>query len=143
MKKTRQLIFVSVAAAMLWVCACEREMPTSQNIVSDMSHTGCMHHTDLLAKGFFRSDSVEIGVHGSSLFVTHYNIGVPCDFTKIDVHVSFAGDTIYVDEASDGGEANCLCEADDSFHINNLRPGMYTIIFNDCLPEPIVKVVEV
>lgn len=143
MKKVRLLIFSAVAAAMLWVCACERETPARPNTVSDMSHTDCLSYTDHMSKGYFHTDSVRIEVHGSSLFVTHYNIGVSCDFTKIEVQVSFVGDTIYVDETSDGGRANCLCEADDSFHINNLRPGIYTVIFNDCIPEPIVEVVEV
>ena len=85
-----------------------------------------------MQKGFHEPDSVVVFTTNRTTYVWHYNLEVNCGFDSIAVTGHFSGDTIIVTERDNPNKtANCECDVDNSFRINNIpKGGCYLIIYD-------------
>ena len=83
--------------------------------------------------------NISIGTSGT-IFITHYNLLVNCGFelNGILVDANINGSTITIDEHDNpnGPQANCMCSIDNSFRIENIPHGTYTLVFKNWYPAP-------
>ncbi len=110
--------------------------------ISNISFTDC--HPDLETKGPYNSDSIAINISNKTVYVTHYNLTVNCGWQDIDVQCRTSNDSVYVREIEiSPAQANCICETNNSFQINNLPGGRtFTFVFESCYPT-IYKTVSI
>ncbi|MCR4658877.1 MAG: hypothetical protein K5650_01105 [Bacteroidales bacterium] len=105
--------------------------------VSNIDYTPC--HQDSY-KGHVHPDSVSLRYDNGTVYVTHYNLTVNCAFQEggIIVYMTTRGSRITINEYEnpDGPQADCMCETDNSFQINNVPPGTYTFVFKNWNPSP-------
>lgn len=145
MKKT--FLFTTLLSLVAMFSACNKNETTEGNAtkasVSHISYTDCKNHTDKLAKAdpmWGDPDSVSISYADGSAHITHYNLLVNCGFTLsgilVDLDIDGSTITILEHENLDGPQADCLCTTDNSFQIDNLPSGTYTLIFQNWYPEP-------
>ena len=127
------LTLVSVAIVIIAV-SCKKERTDSdmfEPYVSDISFTPCNYHGD---KGMYNPDSVVVSYSAGTVYVTHYNLEVNCGWQDIDVQIRQSNDTIWVTENEvTPVQANCYCDTDNSFRINNVK-GRKTLILRCCDP---------
>lgn len=137
-------------AAMLLATACsDKENNGLDNgdaslaAVSNITYTGCKGHTDRAAKAdpmWGDPDSVSVNYANGTVYITHYNLLVNCGFgaNGILVDVNVDGSTITIREHEDpsGPQANCMCATDNSFQLDNVPHGTYTLVFTNWYPEP-------
>jgi hypothetical protein len=72
-------------------------------------------------------DCIEYQYDGvSTLILKHVNAGFNC-CPEITTEISFAGDTITIEEIELSGDCDCLCLFDLDYEIIDLLPGEYTI----------------
>lgn len=137
-------------AAMLLATACgekENNNPNngdaSMGAVSNISYTDCKSHTDRATKAhpmWGDPDSVSVSYANGTVYITHYNLLVNCGFTMsgilVDVDVDGSTITIHESENPTGPQAYCMCATDNSFQLNNVPQGTYTLVFSNWYPEP-------
>lgn len=111
--------------------------------VSHISYTDCKKHTDKETKAhplWGDPDSVIISYADGSIHVTHYNLLVNCGFMEggvvVDINVDGSTITISEHENPHSPLANCDCTTDNSFQIDNVPQGTYTLVFTNWYPEP-------
>ena len=111
--------------------------------VSHISYTDCKKYTDKETKAdpiWGDPDSVSISYADGSIHVTHYNLLINCGFMSsgvvVDINVDGSTITISEHENPSGPLANCMCTTDNSFQIDNVPSGTYTLVFNNWYPEP-------
>ena len=130
MKKTRLLATATIIVAMLW--ACEKDSTTSPSI-SNIRTSDCHTNTDLLAAKDMTTDSIAYSwvSDGNSLQVTHYNMMLDCGEQNITTTVKAEGNVVtVVEHVGEQGLTNCICLYDNSFTINNLPQGEFTLRIN-------------
>lgn len=135
---------MSLAVAAIVLAAACGEKETESNVsVSNISYTSCKSHTDKATKAdpmWGDPDSVSVTYANGTVFITHYNLLVNCGFelNGILVDININGSTITIDEHDnpDGPQANCMCSTDNSFRLENIPHGTYTLVFNNWYPAP-------
>lgn len=113
--------------------ACEEKTETkglSDAKASNIVFSDCHNHNSD-AKGYNNPDSVSISYNNGTISVTHYNLIVNCGFQKVFVNVDVDGNTIRIGEWGYPENADCICEVDNSFEINNIPRGTYNIVFEN------------
>lgn len=133
----------AMLCALAMMAACGDKDTNGGVKVSHITFTGCKNHTDKEAKGdpiWGDPDSVSVSYVDGSIHVTHYNLLVNCAFGEggIIVDLTVEGSTIKIDEHENpnGPLANCMCTTDNSFRIDNIPHGTYTLVFGNWYPEP-------
>jgi hypothetical protein len=150
MKKV--FLFGALLCLVAVLAACKKnetaEGDATKAKVSHISYIDCKSHTDKLAKAdpnFGDPDSVSISYADGAAHITHYNLLVNCGFEKggIVVDLDINGSTLTIDEHEnpDGPLDRCLCTTDNSFQIDNIPHGTYTLVFQNWYPEPYSKTV--
>ena len=127
MKKTRLLATATIIVAMLW--ACEKDNTTSPSI-SNIRTSDCHTNTDKLAAKDMTTDSIVYSwvSDGNSLQVTHYNMMLDCGEQNITTTVETEGNVVtVVEHVGEQGLTNCICLYDNSFTINDLPQGEFTL----------------
>lgn len=142
MKNQRKLkpnFVLLVAVLVLTITACEKgeknPTETTKINVSNIVSTDCLNENGNGIKGIYESDSVFFSYQDGTLNVTHYNLSVNCGFDSVTVNVQMSGDTIIIDEYGYPDNQNCVCDINNSFQINNIPRGMYTIIMRNWTPS--------
>lgn len=134
-KKTVLLLLAISLCATVFSISCKKDSVTQTSdglSVSSISFTPCHGSYD---KGYYNPDSVAVRCDGKTLFVTHFNLGVNCGWRDIDVRCRLSNDSVYIEELEVTPlQANCFCETDNSFQINGLAPGTYTLVFKQSRP---------
>ena len=138
----KNILFLFLAATVVLLVSCKKQGNGTLE-VNNISYTSCLNHTDKLAKqskSYDHPDSISVRYENGTAYITHYNLALNCAFevTGVLVDASVDGSTITIDEYidSNGPIADCICETNNSFQIDNISPGTYTLIFNSCYPEP-------
>ena len=127
MKLTRLLAAATIIVAMLW--ACEKENSSSP-FISDVHTSDCHTNTDKLAAKDMTTDSIVYSwaSDGNSLQVTHYNMMLDCGEQNITTTVETEGNVVtVVEHVGEQGLTNCICLYDNSFTINDLPQGEFTL----------------
>ncbi len=137
---TKNVIFA--LGIVLLLASCEKNK-VGDIAVSDIHFSDCKNHTDRMAKAdpmWGAPDSVSVRFSNGTAYITHYNLLVNCGFAAagvmVDINVEGSTITINEHENPNGPQANCLCAIDNSFQINNLSEGSYTLVFENWYPEP-------
>ena len=141
MKKTVAIpIMGMVLAGLVFAASCKKEKNGNTNVatetgdsdaqLTEISFTPCTHHNS--DKGIYNPDSVVVSYRYGSVTVTHYNLTVTCGFTTVGSRITKSNDTIRIVEYDDG-MANCICETNHTFRINNIK-GRWTLILENCNP---------
>ncbi len=101
--------------------------------VSDIEHSECLSHRNRNGeKDSSNQDSVSVHYSNGTLFITHYNLDVNCGFDRIKASAMLLSDTIVINEWEVcSAPADCVCEINDSFRINGVKPGRYTLVFRN------------
>lgn len=143
MKKYNTVFLALLLVGALAASSCDKEKgDDSSAAVSNISFTPCGNHTDALAKAdpiWGDPDSVSIRYANGTVFITHYNLEVNCGFEQDGVAVDIAvdGSTITISEHEVGYPlADCMCTTDNSFRIDNIPSGTYTLVFTNWSPSP-------
>ncbi len=142
-----KLMAAMVMGAMLMTafqCGKEED-PEEVNTNYNARHSKCLSHTDKEAKGFYSPDSasVDYDAVNQRLHVTHHNLAVNCGTAEMDggiiVSAIRTGQTIDIYEREDEGnpQANCMCDVDNEFDLYSIEPGIYTLVFHSCYPDPL------
>ena len=129
---------VILAGALLFANCKKGDLYSPQSVVeknTTISHvlfTSCKNHRNTMQKGFHEPDSVVVFTVNRTTYVWHYNLEVNCGFDSIAVTGQFSGDTIIVTERDiPNNTANCECDVNNSFRINNIpKGGCYLIIYD-------------
>ena len=123
--------------------SCKDNGDASKATVSHISFTECKNHIEKGTNDNWWTgdpDSVSISYANNTIFITHYNLAVNCGFTDkgILVDINVDGSTITIREYEDptGLQADCICATDNSFQINNVPPGTYTLVFTNWYHGP-------
>lgn len=118
-----------VLVGLVFAVSCKKE----KNDVSatDDTFTPC-HGYNGPDKGFYNPDSVVVSYSNGIVTVTHYNLTVTCGFSTVGSRITKSNDTIRIVEYDDG-MANCICETDHTFRINNIK-GRWTLVLERCNP---------
>ena len=127
--KILPIMATAILAGAMFFAGCEKEKKTETgNInVSNVSFTSCISHR------VHNQDSIVVSTNNGTIYVTHYNLEVNCGFEKIDVNTQISGDTIIVTERGvPDNTANCLCDVNNLFQLNNVPQGRYLLqLFNE------------
>lgn len=127
MKPTVKLAAATIIVAALW--ACEKENNSSP-FISDVKTSDCHTSTDKLAAKDMTTDSIVFSFadDGNSLQVTHYNLMLDCGEPDITTTVETEGNVVtVVEHVGEQGLTNCICLYDNSFTINDLPQGEFTL----------------
>ena len=127
MKQTQVLAAATIIVAMLWACEKENN-PTP--FISDIHTSDCHTYTDKLAAKYMTTDSIVFSFadDGNSLQVTHYNLMLDCGEPDITTTVETEGNVVtVVEHVGEQGLTNCICLYDNSFTINYLPQGKFTL----------------
>lgn len=130
MKITRLLAAAAIIVAMLW--ACEKENNSSP-FISNVRTSDCHTNTDLFAAKDMTTDSIVYSWAGdnNSLQVTHYNMMLDCGEQNITTTVETEGNVVtVVEHVGEQGLTDCICLYDNSFTINDLPQGEFTLRIN-------------
>lgn len=140
MKLNSKRVVLSAALAMgiaaFAMVGCEKSGLENAR-VSHVSFTECKSHANSMEeKGMSTPDTVSIRYEAGTVYVDHYHLGVNCAFDTVNVALTMNDDTIRILEYGTPDEANCICETNNSFQIDNVPHGTYTIIVENFYPAP-------
>lgn len=139
MRNRRKNVLLPWLLLMAMACvlsACGKQDGLIKNIdVSQVAPSNCKTYYERLAsKGVETNDSIDVRYDNGVVYVKHHNLAVNCGFKEVVVSVSVSGDTIRVTETGVPENANCVCEIDNSFQINNVPHGTYVLVVENCVP---------
>ncbi len=127
MKQTRILAAATIIIALLW--ACEKNN-TANTSISNASVSDCHTSTDKLAAKDMNTDSIVVSWPGGDnpMQVSHYNMVLDCGEPHITTTVETNGNIVtVVEHVGEQGLTNCICLYDNSFTINYLPQGEFTL----------------
>lgn len=139
MKQNKILLSLLMVAMVLSLAACKKTDKTLKPnfTVSNIEFTDCRHHhASRGAKGMYNPDSISINYHNGTVYITHYNLAVNCGFKRVYVDIDVYSDTIRILESGYPVNADCICDIDNSFEINNVPSGLYTVIIENWDSNP-------
>ena len=128
----KYLLFTILAVFAFAGCKKEGEQTGLQ--ISKIAFTECHSHREAGQKGIHHPDSVVVSCKRQTIHVTHHYLTVICGWDHIDVQCRTSNDSIFILEVATPNLANCICETDNSFQINNVPKGNHTLVFESCDP---------
>ncbi len=127
-----------VAVALVGVAiatSCKKDK--DEMTVSNIHYSKCLLHDDTQQKGFKNLDSISLCYNNGTLLITHYNLMVNCAFERINVSFVAQNNIITIYERDlCTTYADCECEINNSFEINNIKQGTYTFVFDNWYNGP-------
>lgn len=121
--------------------ACDK--PEEMDVgISHIASTKCLPQSDAAAKGITTPDTVSVRCSDGVIYVEHRHLMVNCGFETVNVTVTVDGNTIKVAEYGTPDDANCVCEINNSFQIDNVPQGTYTIVVENCHPAPFQQTIN-
>ena len=133
----RTILGISMAcmfAGLSCFTGCKKEGEKTALQVSDIAFTECISHREAGQKGHHHPDSVVVSCKRHTIYVTHHYLTVNCGWNRIDVQYHTSNDSIFIRELDTPNMANCICETDNSFQINNVPQGDHVLVFESCEP---------
>lgn len=112
--------------------------------VSGVVSTECLpQEGHFSVKGIETPDTVAVSVSEGVVYVEHRHLSVNCAFERVGVSLLMEGSTVRVTEYGTPDDANCVCEINNSFRIENLPRGVYTIVVENCASGPYSQIVNI
>ena len=125
-----------LAGALLLLVGCEKEKEIH---VSKISFTSCISHKNTGQKGHRNPDSIVVRTNNGTIYVSHFFLCVNCGFENVTVSLQISGDTVNVTEKGvPDNTANCMCEVNNSFRINNIPQGKYHLFFYNGMDDKLI-----
>lgn len=120
---------IMIIAAMAVSCSSVEDLTSKYPTVNHLENTGCKAH-ELVIADSDASDSDADFEHGTiqiwcgnipmKVICRFNSLQYPCDFGKVNIQVSYSDKTLTIVEFPSAVQADCLCEVDASFVIENL-----------------------
>ena len=104
--------------------SCEKRVQEPQ--VSNVSFTPCLQTKATKSE---LSDRVDVEFTNEGVSITHYNFGVTCDFTIVNVTHTFVSGVLRITQQGSPSQANCICYTDVSYTINGFSQNEVNVIF--------------
>ena len=117
-------VSILLSLIMLFAVSCAKSELESQ--VPNVSSTPCKQ--DVL-KSSELSDKVEVEFTNKGVKITHYNFKVSCDFTTVNVTLTFTNGILNITQQGSPNQANCICYTDVSYTINGILQNEVNVIF--------------
>ena len=139
--KTHKIILQLTAAALLTgalllFAGCEKEKEIH---ISNISFTNCVSHKNIGQKGHRNSDSIVVRTNNGTIYVSHYNLWVNCGFENVTISLQISSDTVKITETGiPYNAANCMCEVNNSYQINNIPKRKYHLLFYNGLEDELI-----
>ena len=130
------IVATAILAGAMFFAGCEKEKKANNDLadmsVSNISFTSCQSHRNANQKGHYNSDSVSVQVIDGTIFVNHFNLEVNCGFDSVSVTKQVTGDTVIITETGiPVNAANCMCDVNNSFRINNAPQGKFHLVIRN------------
>ncbi len=119
MKSRNSIYLATLMLITLSSCSGTEEL-VSKPYLSDLNHTGCLNTRSSLD---FEECTFEMIISGNTADCFFKSLEYPCDFEKVNIDFSYNEDTLTVVEYPSSNAANCLCNVDASFRIEDLPKG--------------------
>ena len=120
-------ILLSLVALFTFSCG-KSELETQQ--VPDVSVTPCKQGGLLKSSGHSdKSDKVDVEFTNKGVQITHYNFGVTCDFTTVNVTYTFVNGVLRITQQGCPNQADCVCHTDVSYTIEGISRNEVNVIF--------------
>lgn len=123
------IAIIVIIAAMAVSCSSMEEITSKYPSVNNLENTECKTH-ELEIVDFDASESDSDFEHGTiqiwcgdipmKIICRFNSLQYPCDFGKVNINVSYSNKTLTIVEFPSSDQADCLCEVDASFVIENL-----------------------
>ena len=75
------------------------------------------------------SGRVDVAFTNEGVQITHYNFGVACDFTTVNVTYTFVNGFLNITQQGFPSQANCVCYTDVSYTIDGISQNEVNVIF--------------
>ena len=123
------IAIIMIIATMAVSCSSVEDLTCKYPSVNHLENTGCKTHESEIAD-FDASESDSDFEHGTiqiwcgdipmKMICRFNSLQYPCDFGKVNIQVSYTDKTLTIVEFPSSDQADCLCEVDASFVIENL-----------------------
>lgn len=117
-----QVITIVLVLA-LTSCSSTEEVLSKTPYLSQINNTECLGIADtdaLQNRGNDTHGSFEMIMDGTTAQCRFNSLEYPCDFEKVNINVSYNDGVLTIVEYPSSDEADCRCETDATFTINNL-----------------------
>ena len=104
-------------------CSSSEEVIFKNPYLSQITNTECLSIADIDAPQSRGNDihgSFEMIINGSSAECKFISLEYPCDFGRVNINLSFNDGVLIIVEYPSSDEADCRCETDVTFTINEL-----------------------
>ena len=115
---------VLLSLGVFLVVSCEKKEQEIQ--VSNVSFTPCKQSE--LRSSSELSSEVDVEFTNGGVQIKHYNFGVHCDFTTVNVTHTFVNGVLDITQKCDGN-ARCMCYTDVSYTISGISQNQVNVIF--------------
>lgn len=102
-------------------CSSVEDMALQPSYISQLNDTGCLSNNDFLqSRSDYNFGSFEMEFNGSTAKCKFTSLLYPCDFGRVNVNVISGEGMLTIVEYPSSDKANCLCEVNASFLIENI-----------------------
>lgn len=102
-------------------CSSAEEMALQPSYISQLNDTGCLNNSDFLqSRSDYNFSSFEMEFDGNKAKCKFKSLIYPCDFGRVNVNVISSEGMLTIVEYPSSDKANCLCEVNASFLIENI-----------------------
>lgn len=124
MKLFIKLQFITIVLVLVFTsCSSTEEVISKNPYLSQIANTECLGIADTDApqsRGNDTHGSFEMIMDGTTARCRFMSLEYPCDFEKVNINISFNDGVLTIVEYPSSDEADCRCETDATFTINNL-----------------------
>lgn len=127
---TIQLIVITLASIALSSCSSMEDAVIQNPYISNLENTDCISHWDTdntESRSEVRKGSFEMFFDGQAAECRFISLDYPCDFWKVNVRTIYSTGALTIIEFSTFDEADCRCEVDASFTIENIPQNEFVL----------------
>lgn len=118
-----QFIAISLAAIALGSCSSMEDAVMQNPYISYLENTGCLSHWDtdnVESRGEINNCTFEMIFDGENAKCKFTSLEYPCDYGNVNLKITYNDETMIIIEYSSSDTADCRCEIDASFTIENI-----------------------
>ncbi|MDE6231335.1 MAG: hypothetical protein K2M37_06915 [Muribaculaceae bacterium] len=130
MKPRFTVIFVIASFMLITLGACS----SSEDLIPSSPHLSQLQNTGCLDSGFgdFETENddfstFEMKIEGKTAECFFNSLKYPCDFENVNVIVTYENETMTIIEYPSSDLADCICDVDVSFQIEDLPEGNFIL----------------
>lgn len=125
-----QLIAITAAFITLSSCSSMEDAVILNPSISNLGDTGCLSHRgadNVNSRGEIKNGSFEMIFEGQVARCKFTSLEYPCDYGRVNIMITYNDGIMTIIEYPDSDTADCLCETDASFTIENIPQNDFTL----------------